>query len=192
VVLLCVSAALAAGGWLTLSPTGEKEAPVAQRSSTTHLRSVGRRRASHKLATPTTQPRHAAEVVAAESLKGLHLPVGATRVKRDPSVGARLHWPAVRLATPRLVDDVQFWRVPGSPRAVLRGIANTPPAGSHIGWATPASLTFGVQIYGPYTAFTLRPLPAAGVTWREVSVLVSHATGGGTAVRIDSEAAWRA
>lgn len=132
---------------------------------------------------PTVPNQQAAQAAASQMLAALQLPTGATEVTTDPSQSSALGSPATSMATPALVDDHAFWRVPGTPASVLSWIQANPPAGakrdeSSGGEGTPSWVGF-------------RFPPRSGVlSSRELVIEVASATGGGTALRADAQVVW--
>lgn len=127
----------------------------------------------------------AARSDAAALLAALKLPPGAQRSSSEPAGdGGVLARPARREATPAQVDEHAWWRVPGSPRAVLAYIDAHKPAGTrrtlsgHGG--PPPTLMAGYE----------RP-PMPGVLGHRSLVLEAvRLAGGGTGLRADAEVVW--
>src|ERR1700733_2847584 len=72
----------------------------------------------------------AAQAEAASLLRQFSLPAGATESVGEPAGdGGFLRGPGSSSATPNLVDDHQWWIVPGPAREVLRYVTAHPPAG---------------------------------------------------------------
>jgi hypothetical protein len=128
----------------------------------------------------------AAKRDAAESLTLLRLPEGAQRVAdspaRDPQYLETLH-----SSSPNLVEQSEFWRVPGNPWDVFAWLKKHPPAGTRIAFTGSGGNRDGLQSWG--VTFQ-RPAVREVMDARQLAVALAKATGGGTAVRADGVATW--
>lgn len=111
----------------------------------------------------------------------LVLPAGAVPVSRNPSDNAWLNHPQMAQDTPALVDVHRFYRVTGErPDTVARWFQSHVPAGS--------SLDGTVGGSGDYSGYSYAfPSETGVLEYRQLSVAIVPARGGGTAVRVDAE-----
>jgi hypothetical protein len=127
-----------------------------------------------------------ARAFALRQLSAVRLPPGARSVAADPAVGGVLASPQSRPGVGRLIDQHRFWRVTGTPAALIGWLRRHAPAGTRLSsWGSGADrgVTF-VWTRG----YSFRILPAA-VYEAELDFAIAVANGGGTAVRVDSFAA---
>jgi hypothetical protein len=132
-----------------------------------------------------------ARAAALQNLEAVTLPAAAVRVSSDPERSLRLGDGDFlgRLmnvtGAPELVDVHRFWRVPASPRSVLRFIDSHVPAGA--GPSGTGSGNDGDGRIGWYRSDSVvvssRLLASEGI-----QIGVTAARGGGTAVRVDGYA----
>jgi hypothetical protein len=134
----------------------------------------------------TTGNQRAAQDAAQSMLGALQLPTGAVPSATDPSRSGRLRSRSNYPMTPALVDLHKFWRIPGSPHAVLGWVQAHPPAGMQGNMSGSSAGPRGLitSWYG------FGSTPTTGLSSRELVVTVASATGGGTAVRADAQAVW--
>jgi hypothetical protein len=129
--------------------------------------------------------RRAAHVDARRILSLARLPAGATAESADPARRALLKSAALSTAGGALVDLHRFYRVPGSPNAVLAWLRDHPPAGTRpLGSGTVSGP--GYRVDG--LAFSLRPTDRESA--RSLVVSVTAARGDGTALRVDAQVVW--
>ncbi len=129
-------------------------------------------------------------------LAAIQFPPGARKVRRDPSIrplgsawdGYTPQTPGCRLLEQYEARDSGFWRVPGSPPSVWKWMQRHPPvpafdAGrwydSDISWMGKSAPPWGIDFI-----FDREPK----VVGRTDFVTLWFARGGGTAVRVDTEA----
>lgn len=129
----------------------------------------------------------AARRAATRLLADTPLPPGALAAASDPSRSRAEAQPPERPGTPNLVDVHGFWRVPGTPTAVLAWTeAHPPPGGSRDAGGASGTSSGPVSSWDGY-AFA----PVARViSYRAVLIEVARAVGGGTALRVDGQAIW--
>lgn len=131
-------------------------------------------------------PRNRAAADATSILSSFVPPPGAAKLTAAPSAGnGILRRPATVPGSPNVVDDVSWWRVPGTPQAVLAWEkAHLPsrfaPAGSGQSGA-PAALWSDRYSLPPVTGVLAQ---------RDLAVQAVNAGGGQTAVRIDARVTW--
>jgi hypothetical protein len=126
---------------------------------------------------------------AAQSLQLLQLPDGATRVTDNPAAEpALLDAPGVGApATPNLVDQHEFWRVPGAPQDVIAWLKAHRPVGSRIF----AEGSGGKNGTPAVWSVEFDRKPAAGLlSQRGLSVTAARAGDGATALRVDALVVW--
>ena len=135
----------------------------------------------------TTRNERAARSAAQQMLAKLRLPAGAKSAKTDPSRASLLGHAPDRPATSALVDAHSFWRVPGSPSAVLRWVEAHPPEGSTRDMSGGLVRRSGAR--ATWDGYDFGPVPGV-LSTRSLLVEVARASGGGTAVRADAEVVW--
>ena len=129
--------------------------------------------------------KRAADAAARRLLSGLMLPAGATASASDPSP-RRLSHPGLLQLSIALVDRHRFWRVPGNPSAVTAWVRSHPPAAG-------SSLSSGYDSGPGYRVETLAYsfAPVGNVLLaRTLSVSITAARTGGSAIRADAEVEW--
>jgi hypothetical protein len=158
---------------------------------TTHAPSGGAAAASASgsaspSAPASATPRGRAAADAASILASFVPPPGAARLTAEPAAdGGALSRPAAMPRLSDLVDDVSWWRVPGSPQTVLAWEKTHLPqrftlAGSGTAGSPP---TMWSQQY------TL-PSVAGVLTQRGLAMETVSAGGGQSVVRVDAQVAW--
>jgi hypothetical protein len=140
--------------------------------------------------------RHAAQVDAIRLLGRLRLPAAASRSPTDPPHSGDWLKPAPGLtATTARIDAHAWWRVPGTPAAVLAYIRAHPPTGSrlfatgsgHIG--PPGRPAPGASDNAQSVDFSWPP-PGGVLRFRELAVTVTALPGGQTGVLGQAESDW--
>jgi hypothetical protein len=130
----------------------------------------------------------AARRSAAHLVDVINLPAGTLPVSGDISTTAQLGASTdASLAGANQFEFHSFWRVPGKPSAVIAWIERHPPAGSTSsgdGGGGSGGVTLHWNVTFGYPAI------AGRISSRTVTVTTAAARGGGTAVRVDSEAVW--
>jgi hypothetical protein len=108
-------------------------------------------------------------------------PAGAVLVSRNPSDNAWLNSPQMAQDTPALVDAHRFYRVAGEqPDTVAQWFQSHVPAGSSLDGTMGGS--------GDYSGYSYAfPSEAGVLEYRQLSVAIVPARGGGAAVRVDAE-----
>jgi Protein of unknown function (DUF4232) len=149
------------------------------------------------LAKRSVSNREAARADVARELGELSLPAGARSVRVDPSEWRvlRRYPPGGQSSLTNLIDAHAYWRVPGTPASVITWIDAHAPAGSRTtGPYTRATPKVGPAVEGlAFTFGAVQPLtikPSDTVISRQLTVEVTEATGGGSAVRADGQAVW--
>jgi hypothetical protein len=141
--------------------------------------------------------RHAAQIDAVRLLGRLRLPPGASGSATDPPASGDWLKPAPGLtATTARIDVHAWWRVPGTPAAVLAYIRAHPPAGSRL-FATgssgsvgsPGSPAPGASDSAQSLDFSWPP-PGGVLLFRELAVTVTALPGGQTGVLGQAESDW--
>jgi hypothetical protein len=135
--------------------------------------------------TPSSNER-AAHAGARHLLAEVTLPAGAVVSRSDPSLHRLLARPSESIADTELIDRHRFWRVPGTPTAVLAWVKAHRPAGSSVVGTSASSSPRG-NVEGVAFSF---PAVRGVLRSRLLNVAVATARGGGTAVRADAEVAW--
>lgn len=180
--LRCAVAALLIGGAAVL---GFAVASYASIAGTGGSRPFVARDVAHQASALTN--RHLADVDARHLLGLLTLPIGATRVDRQPlgGIGVLSH-PAILLGSRDLVDLHEWWRVPAGTASVLRFIEAHSPGGAkptgrgHLG-------AKGVR--GRYLQFSW-PAVREELEVRSLVVSVVALRHGATGLRADAEIQW--
>lgn len=135
-------------------------------------------------ASATPQSRAAAD--AASILASFVPPPGAARLTSAPGAdGGVLRRPPVVLGSPNVVDDVTWWRVSGTPQALLAWEKSRLPSrftGTGSGTVGSPPAMWSVQ-------YSLPPVPGV-LTDRNLAMEAVNAGGGQTVVRIDAQVAW--
>lgn len=167
-VAACGTASVASGGTASV-PSGGTAAASAGTS------------ASASAATP----RQRADADAASILASFAVPSGAVRLPAAPAGASGLSHAPVIFATPDLVDDVSWWRVPGKPQTVLAWeTAHVPSrftATGHTSVGSPPTM-WSEQ-------FTLPPVTGV-LSARDLGIQAVSIGGGQTALRVDAEVTW--
>lgn len=128
----------------------------------------------------------AAKRDAAESLGLLQLPDGAVRVDENPARDPQ-YLDTPHSSSPNVVEQSEFWRVPGDPWDVFSWLKKHPPAGTYVGGTGGGGNRDGMQVWNvSFARAGIREVMDS----RELSVTLAKATGGGTAVRADGVAIW--
>jgi hypothetical protein len=131
-----------------------------------------------------------AQTLAGTLLGKVHLPHEAVQVRtspEDPSTGSWLSGPGSRPGSPLLAQRHLFWRLPGDPQSAIGWIEAHPPAGlSRDGTGTAGR--YGVTQEWD-VMFAARPVTGR-ISQAGLVVAATAATGGGTAMRVDSFAVW--
>lgn len=138
----------------------------------------------------TASNRALARAVANTLLGQVAPPAGARVVSSDPerpSVNPWLGLPATRPASPLAVDLGRFWRVPGDPKSVIDWISAHPPAGLTKSGQSAGADHGTTRFWG--VTFTARSIPGR-ISQAQLSVGVTAADGGGTALRADAVVVW--
>lgn len=104
-----------------------------------------------------------------------------------PATGALLEGPAIRSASPNLIDLTSWWSVPGAPAEVLDWFRANLPSGTRIG--IEGSTIRETAVEDLYVVVVWPRLPEM-VAERRVVAGVTALPGGETAVRLDSQATW--
>ncbi len=127
-----------------------------------------------------------ARAFAQHRLSTTRLPAGATSVATDPAANGVLDHPLSRPGIGHLIDLHQFWRAPGTPAALLDWLRRHVPAGTRLSSSGSGGNRTGTYMW--MHAYSYRKLPAA-IFEAELDFAIAAASGGGTAVRVDSFAA---
>lgn len=130
-----------------------------------------------------TRHRRLARAFAERELGAFVLPPGATETTTDPAVNGVLKAAADTPGGARLIDRHRFWRVSGRPQSVLGWFKHHPPAATIPNGGGTASNRSGAYEWSVFVVY--RHLPRY-LFEGELGVSVAAATGGGTAVRLDS------
>lgn len=165
-------AALLAGGCATTSTPSSGASPTSSGS-----------------AAASTTPKSRAAADAASILQSFVPPKGASRLTAAPSAdNGALKRPATAIASPDLVDDVSWWKVPGSPQTVLA-------------WEK-AHLPSSFRWSGSGSSFTVGHAPTSwSEQWslasvsgvldeRQLAVEAVNDGSGQTALRVDAQVDW--
>ncbi len=116
------------------------------------------------------------------------LPAGATQSAAEPSeAGSKLAQPGLRPATPNLVDDHEWWIVPGPRADVLEYVEAHRPAGTSESLCGPSTTNGVIESECAYFAW---PKVPGTLTTRWLVVEVVQLPGGATGLRADAEVVW--
>jgi hypothetical protein len=150
--------------------------------------SIGGARPSGSAVAAAGPRERGAHAAALDMLATLRLPAGAVPAATDTSVARRLAAPGDRLGTVDQVDLTRFWHLPGDPDAMIRWLKGHTPSGSRLA-GTGEGAVHGVAV--TWTAVLTFPGTRGEIISRELAIETAAARAGGTAVRVDSEAAWQ-
>jgi hypothetical protein len=130
----------------------------------------------------------AARAFAVHELSAVRMPAGSAVTATDPALSGVLAKPQSRpgIGPPRLVDLHRFWRVPGSPAALIEWLRHHQPAGSRLSSWGRGGGRDGPSVWS--RGYSFRAVPA-GIYETELDFAIGAGKGGGTAVRVDSFAA---
>lgn len=124
----------------------------------------------------------------ADSLTLLRLPDGATRVDENPAADKQyLDRPFSAPASPNLITQTEFWRVPGKPWDLFAWLKKHAPEGTRIAVSGSGGNRDGLQFWG--VAFERPPVPEVMRT-RQLAISLAKADDGNTALRADGVAIW--
>ena len=134
--------------------------------------------------------RRRARADAATLLGRARLPDGSQQLTSEPGGdGGTLSRPASRpAATPTLVDEHTWWRVPGSAASVLAYVHTHVPRGGKLRESASQGPKPGDAVSG-YVGFAWPPVGRLLVN-RELLVQVTNLAGGGAGVRVDAQVQW--
>lgn len=130
-----------------------------------------------------TRDRRLARAFAERELGAFVLPPGAAETTTDPAVNGVLKAAADTPGGARLIDRHRFWRVSGRPQRVPGWFKHHPPAATIPNGGGTASDRSGAYEWSVFVVYRHLPRYLFG---GELGVSVAAATGGGTAVRLDS------
>jgi hypothetical protein len=185
---ICAVTFALAGAGANPGATGSADAAVrsAARTANAHAGS-GIPKPSHAVAAAR---RRRARAEAGHLLARVLLPAGAEKVAGEPA-GDRgaLSRPLFRsAATPTIVDQHTWWRVPGSVASVLDYLSAHVPRGGKLVRSGSQGPKRGGVVSG-FVEIAWRPLGRL-VGTRELLVQVTNLTGGGVGVRVDAQVQW--
>ncbi|HET7051964.1 MAG TPA: hypothetical protein VFI54_27080 [Solirubrobacteraceae bacterium] len=185
-VAVAAAAAVVAAGALAFARTSSG-AGAARAASTAPAAGVGIPKPPPATAAAR---RRRARADAKTLLSRLNLPAGAVALSHEPAGdGGVLARPISRpAATPELVDEHAWWRVPGSAASVLVYLNAHPPRGGKLTQSGSQSPPHGQAVSG-FVGFSWPPV-ARLLTNRQLLVQAVDLTGGGTAVRADAQVQW--
>ena len=123
-----------------------------------------------------------ARLDAARELASVVLPVGARKVRQDPSVHRALAPQGVACIKKYVVEDHGFWRVAGQPASVWTWMREHRP--QHTRTVGSSTLEQNGQPLAWYITFFLPDQPE--VTSRLLSVALRPPASGGSAIRVDA------
>jgi hypothetical protein len=127
---------------------------------------------------------------ATQTLRQLVLPPGAVASGLVPGTPAEFDWQKLSIANH--VDIRRVWRLPERPGRVIDFIVAHRPRGSSVGIGmSNSSGGPGGQVTTQVATVIGIPLTSNGI-WRELALTAISVRGGGTRLRIDSEAGWLA
>ncbi len=119
----------------------------------------------------------------ARQLAAVRFPQDARKVQHDPSVRG-LHLEGTFCVKSYTAWDHGFWRVPGTPESVFNWMQKHPPLHTHGVDASRSSPHSRSDVWDITAGFK----DQTNVHGQMVDIQLGFAKGGGTAVRIDSEA----
>ena len=133
--------------------------------------------------------RRRARLDAANLVARLRLAAGAVELSREPSGdGGLLRRPASKPATPALVDEHAWWRVPGSAASVLDYLSAHAPQGGKLTQSGSQGPLHGKPIIA-FVGFSWPPV-AKLLAVRQLLVQAVDLSGGDTGVRADAQVQW--
>ncbi len=157
-------------------------------STSGHFAHPARASTGRATAPPTVASNRAlAASVARGLLRRAILPAGARQVSSDPGVGPWLSRASGLPATTLVVDVHRFWKVPGDPQTVIDYLRSHGPAGLTASSTSTGGLHGKTAYWG--VVFSGRPIQGR-VSEPELSLGVTAASGGASAVRADAIAIW--
>lgn len=124
-----------------------------------------------------------ARAATASQIAAVRFPRGATKVQHDPSVGG-LHLVGKFCNKSYTAWEHGFWRVPGSPQSVFAWVQRNPPLHIHGFDASHSTIVTKSSVWDITVPFK----DQSDVQNQMVDIQLGFAKGGGTAVRVDSEA----
>lgn len=184
--------------WLTPGGVGAALAAVtALAVAAVAIVALGNRHpGSPRPASPTQAPvtRAALRAAAAQALGRLVLPSGAVLSGLVRGTPAELWSVSNRLAIPGSVDVYRIWRLHDTPDRVLSFIERNLPRGASSALSGFSSEASSSRPGGPVVVQQAGTVIGFRVTetgiWRELAINAVTLPGGGTALRVDSEAGW--
>ncbi len=162
---------------------------VAGATATTSGRQAGSRsRPVGVVASTAAENEATARSDAGSLLMATPLPAGATQSSAEPSeAGSRLAGPGLAPATPNLVNDHDWWTVPGPRADVLGYVEAHRPAGTSESLCGPSTTNGVIESECAYFAW---PQVPGTLTMRWLVVEVVQLPDGATGLRADAEVVW--
>jgi hypothetical protein len=134
---------------------------------------------------------------AAQALEMLKLPSGAVRSGLVHGTPAQLRSPSARLGIPNGVDVYRVWRLPETPDRVIQFLERHFPGNSATAFGSEAgtgreagSGRAGGPVVIQEASGSIILRGTRNGVWRQLALNAARLSGGGTVLRVDSEAGW--